>query len=92
MNISVKDYSYISNFIKHNHGKYSEAQMVAKVKSMLDAEFASEFAVEQLTFRAKPKTSIGERLLAMYGDYETANAMIPVLRRLGVDGFANALY
>ena len=70
MDIIVKDYSYITEFINRNRGKLTEAQMATVIKTQLDAEFASELTVEEFMVQAKPKTMLGERLIAEYGSLD----------------------
>ena len=77
MNICFRDYTHITDFINVNRGKYSEAHMATIVKSMLDAEFASEMAVDHLMWQVKPDTLLGEWLVREFGSFEDAYVAIP---------------
>jgi len=74
MNIFVKNHSQITHLISENKGRLSEAELVSLVNYYADTEFASEIAVEQLMWQAKPKTLLIERAVEGFGGIEFAFA------------------
>ena len=79
MDIIVKDYTYITEFINRNRGKLSEAELAAIVRNMLDAEFATELLVDTLMMQANPQSIVGRRLIGYYGNVNAALEAIPHL-------------
>ena len=82
MKMIYKDYTPVSRFITENKERYSEEQMAAIVKTVLDAEFASEIIVDHLMWQAKPDTMLGEWLIEEFGNIEMAYKMMPYFAQL----------
>ena len=79
MNIIFNDYAHIVEFIAQNRERYSETYITGIVKTEMEAEFASELAIDAVMFQAQPRSIIGKRLIEHYGSKQAALAAIPTL-------------
>lgn len=82
MDIIFKNHSQISQLISENKGTLSETELAALVNHYADTEFASEIAVEQLMWQAKPKAMLDEWLVQQYGSIEQVYENLPQIAEL----------